>query len=269
MILISSVMLSFLILVPLSIKWELERRLTIPATIFIGITSGSIVFGMFTFLHLSFYQIIVAEILLIGAISSSLLLWRFYRDPERVPPEDENVILSPADGEIIYVKSIENGEIPFSEKKGKAFSLNDFIQADVLPQGGYLIGIAMNYLDVHVNRAPISGRISLLKHIKGSFLSLKKKKAVIQNERILLVIDNKHFKLGVVQIASRLVRKIVPYVQEGQEIQKGTRIGAIRFGSQVDLILSDLPSIRIKVDPGEKVKAGLSIIATVEELNKT
>jgi phosphatidylserine decarboxylase len=267
-ILISSVMLSFLILVPLSIKWELERRLTTPATIFIGITSGSIVFGMFTFLHLSFYQIIVAEILLIGAISSSLLLWRFYRDPERVPPEDENVILSPADGEIIYVKRIEKGEIPFSEKKGRTFSLNDFIQADVLPEGGHLIGIAMNYLDVHVNRAPISGRISLLKHIKGSFLSLKKKEAVIQNERNLLVIDNEHFKLGIVQIASRLVRKIVPYVREGQEVQGGTRIGAIRFGSQVDLILSDLPSIHINVVPGEKVKAGLSIIATVEELNK-
>jgi len=267
-VLISSVILSFLILVPLSIKWELERRLTIPATIFIGIISGSIVSGIFTFLHLSFYQIIVAEILLIGAISLSLLLWRFYRDPERIPPEDENVILSPADGKIIYVKRIEKGEAPFSEKKGKTFSLSDFIRADFFPQEGHLIGIAMNYLDVHVNRAPISGRISLLKHIKGSFLSLKKKEAFIQNERNLLIIDNEHFKVGIVQIASRLVRKIVPYVREGQEVQRGTRIGAIRFGSQVDLILSDPPLIHVNVVPGEKVKAGFSIIATVEKLNK-
>ena len=268
-IFISSLMLSLLTLVPLSIKWELERRLTVPAAVFIGIISGSVVCAIFTFWNLSFYQIIIIELLLIGAISSSLLLWRFYRDPERVPPGDESVILSPADGEIKYVKKIEKGEIPFSEKKGRTFALNDFVQADVLPQGGLLIGIAMNYLNVHVNRAPISGRISLIKHIKGGFLSLKKKEAILQNERNLIIIDNEHFKLGIVQIASRLVRKIVPYIREGQEIQKGTRIGVIRFGSQVDLILSDLPSIHIKVDPGEKVKAGLSIIAIIEESNKT
>jgi phosphatidylserine decarboxylase len=145
--------------------------------------------------------------------------------------------------------------------------LKDFVQADVIPQGGHLIGIGMNYLNVHVNRAPISGRISLVKHIKGCFLSLKKKEAVVQNERNLIIIDNEHLKLGIVQIASRLVRKIVPYIQEGQEIRKGTRIGVIHFGSQVDLILSDLPSIQIKVGPGEKVKAGLSIIATIEKSN--
>ncbi len=268
-IFVSSLTLSLLVLVSISIKWELERRLTIPAAIFIGIISGSVVCGIFIFRGLPFYQIIVIELLLIGAISSSLLLWRFYRDPERVPPGDENIILSPADGQIKYVKRIEKGEIPFSEKKGREFSLNDFVQADVLPQGGHLIGIAMNYLDVHVNRAPISGRISLVKHIKGSFLSLKKKEAVVRNERNLIIIDNEHFKLGIVQIASRLVRKIIPYIREGQQIQKGTRIGIICFGSQVDLILSDLPSIHIKVDPGEKVKAGLSIIATIEKSNKT
>jgi phosphatidylserine decarboxylase len=267
-ILLSSLVLSVLTLVPLSMKWQLESKLTIPATVCIGVVSGGIVCGIFTFWSFGLYQAMLMETLLIGAIASSLLLWRFYRDPERVPPEDENAILSPADGEVIYVKKIEKGEIPFSDKRGRKFSLNDFIQAGVLPQGGYLIGIAMNFLDVHINRAPISGRISLLKYIKGTFLSLKKKEAVVQNERNLIIIDNEYFKLGIVQIASRLVRKIVPYVQEGQEIQKGTRIGAIRFGSQVDLILSDLPSIHLNVDPGDKLKAGLSIIATIEELNK-
>ena len=268
-IFVSSLLLALVTLVPLSVKWELQKKLTMPAAVFIGILSGSIVYGIFTFWDIPFYRIIIMELLFIGAISSSLLLWRFYRDPERIPPGDEKAVLSPADGLIKYVKKIESGQIPFSEKKGKTFSLIDFIQADVLPQGGHLIGIAMNYLDVHVNRAPIGGRISLVKHIKGGFLSLKKKEAVVQNERNLIIIDNEHLKLGIVQIASRLVRKIVPYIKEGQEIQKGTRIGVIRFGSQVDVILSDLPSIRIKVKPGERVKAGLSIIATVEELDKT
>ena len=269
LIFISGLLLALLTLVPLSVKWELEKKITLPATVIIGILSGSIVCGIFAFWSLSFYQAILLELILIGAISSLLLLWRFYRDPERVPPADEKVILSPADGQIKYIKIIEEGQIPFSEKKGRTFSLVDFVKADVLPKGGYLIGISMTYLDVHVNRAPISGRVSLLKHIKGDFISLKKKEAVVQNERNLIIIDNEQFKLGIVQIASRLVRKIIPYIKEGQEIQKGTRIGVIRFGSQVDVILSDLPSIRINVNPGEKVKAGLSIIATVEEPDKT
>ena len=267
-IFIFGLMLSLLTLVPISIKWELEKKLTIPAAVFIGIISGSVVYGIFMFRNFSLYQIIIMELLLIGVISVLLLLWRFYRDPERVPPNDKNVILSPADGQIRYVKKIEKGEIPFSEKKGRTIFLKDFVQADVLPQGGYVIGIAMNYLNVHVNRAPISGRISLLKYIKGTFLSLKKKEAVVQNERNLIIIENEHFKLGIVQIASRLVRKIVPYIREDQEVRKGARIGVIRFGSQVDLILPDLPSIHININPGVKVKAGLSIIATVDESNK-
>jgi phosphatidylserine decarboxylase len=207
------------------------------------------------------------NLLLILSISVSALLLRFYRDPERIPPEGDNIILSPADGKIIYVKKIEKGEIPFSEKKREKFSLNDFIQSDLFTEGGYLIGISMNYLDVHINRAPIGGKISLLKQIKGLFISLKERKAIIQNERVLTVIDNDKFKVGIVQIASRLVRKIVPYLQEGEEIKKGDRIGAIRFGSQVDLILPKPSSLRIKVSPGAKVKAGLSIIATFDNSN--
>jgi len=253
--------LSLITVVPISIKWELEKKIIIPASFVIGLMSWLLVEGAITFWDLTFYQLLMFQVLVIAVMSISLLLWRFYRNPERVPPEDENVILSPADGTIIYVKKIEDGEIPFSEKNGRKFPLNDFIQSDVLESGGHLIGIAMNYLDVHVNRAPIGGRISLLKHIKGLFISLKKKEAVIQNERVLTVIENGHFKIGIVQIASRLVRKITPYFQEGDEIQRAERMGVIRFGSQVDVILPELPSLSIEVTPGEKVKAGISIIA--------
>ena len=264
-ILIYSLVLSLITVVPISIKWELEKKIIIPASFVIGLMSWLFVEGAITFWDLTFYQILMFQVLVIAVMSISLLLWRFYRDPERVPPDDENVILSPADGKIIYVKKIEDGEIPFSEKNGRKFPLNDFIQSKVLEPGGHLIGIAMNYLDVHVNRAPIGGRISLLKHIKGLFISLKKKEAVIQNERVLTVIENGHFKVGIVQIASRLVRKIIPYFQEGAEIQKGERMGIIRFGSQVDVILPDLPSFSIEVSPGEKVKAGISVVAIFEK----
>ena len=262
-ILISGLALSAITLLPLAMKWELEKRVAIPTACLIGILSGAAASAIVVFWDLAFYQIVVLEICLITAMAMSLLLWRFYRDPERVCSEDENAVLSPADGEIIYVKKIEDGEIPFSEKNGRRFPLNEFVQSDVVPQTGHLVGIAMNFLDVHVNRAPIGGRIRLLKHIKGLFISLKREEAVVQNERALTVIDNGHFKIGIVQIASRLVRKIVPYIQEGQEIQRGERIGVIRFGSQVDLILPDLPSLLIKVNPGEKVEAGLSIVASL------
>ncbi|ETW92158.1 MAG: hypothetical protein ETSY2_54325, partial [Candidatus Entotheonella gemina] len=161
-----------------------------------------------------------------------------------------------------YVKPIMEGQIPLAEKQGRTFSLADFVQADVLPQGGFLIGIAMNYLDVHVNRSPIAGRIRLLRHIKGLFLSLKRREAILENERVLTVIDNGQFQIGVVQIASRLVRKIVPYVQEGTQLQRGERLGMIRFGSQVDVVLPHLPELHIAVAPGMKLQAGTSILAT-------
>ncbi|ETW98428.1 MAG: hypothetical protein ETSY1_18760 [Candidatus Entotheonella factor] len=195
-------------------------------------------------------------------LAMSLLLWRFFRDPERRIPTEAGAIVSPADGTVIYVKPIREGQIPWAEKQGRTFSLAEFVQADVLPQGGVLIGIAMNYLDVHVNRSPMAGRIRLLRHIKGLFLSLKRREAILENERVLTIIDNGRFQIGVVQIASRLVRKIVPYVREGAHLQRGERLGMIRFGSQVDVVLPQLPELQIAVTPGMKLQAGTSILAT-------
>ncbi|MCK5199919.1 MAG: phosphatidylserine decarboxylase family protein [Spirochaetales bacterium] len=258
----SSVILSLIILIPLGIKWEIDKKVLITSTLFIGITVGTIVYGLSMFLQLRFYQLIIVELLNIAVIAIALLLWRFYRNPERIPPEPDNLILSPADGRIIYIKRIQKGEIPFSEKKGRRFSLHDFVQTNINFEGGYLIGIAMSYLDVHVNRTPVRGRIILMKRIKGLYISLKRKEAVLQNERLLTVIDNGHFKTGIVQITSRLVRKIIPFLNEGQEIQKGERMGMIRFGSQVDLLLPDLPSLRINVKLNDKVKACTCVIAS-------
>jgi phosphatidylserine decarboxylase len=264
-IFISGLVLSLITLVPLTIKWELDKKLALPATFFIGIISWVLAEAITAFWDLSLFKIVILQIFIIGALSISLLLWRFYRDPERVPPEGENTILSPADGTIIYVKEMQDDEIPFSEKNGRKFPLHDFVKSNVLKPHGQIIGILLTYLDVHVNRAPIGGRVSLLKHIKGGFLSLKKTEAVFQNERAFVVIDNGDFNVGIVLIASRLVRKIVTYIQEGQKVQRGERIGMIRFGSQVDLILPNLPLLRIQVAPGEKVKAGASILATFEK----
>jgi phosphatidylserine decarboxylase len=261
----SSLILSMLTLVPLGIKWEIEKKITFPAAFFIGILTGLITNMVIKLWDIQFLSAFVLEFFLIVTIAGSLLLWRFYRDPDRIPPKLENTILSPADGKIIYVKKIGNGEVPFSEKKGTKLSLNNFIRFNFLAPKGYLVGISMNFLDVHVNRAPIEGKITLLKRLEGKFLSLKRKEALIKNERVLTVIDNGHLKIGIVQIASRLVRRIISYFSEGQTLEKGQRFGKIRFGSQVDLIIPSLVPIRIQVKPGEKVKAGISIIAFLSE----
>jgi len=262
-IVLSSFVLSFIILVPLSIKWEIPTRIAVPTSLFVGIVTGLIIKSIVGILPIKFWQVFMLQIFLIMGISASLLLWRFFRDPERIPVEDRNAILSPADGKVIYVKRIEKGTIPYSEKRERKFSLKDFTQSDVLPSNGYLIGIAMNFLNVHVNRSPIDGKVFLIRHIRGGFASLKRKEAVTQNERALTVIDNGRFKIGVIQIASRLVRAIVLYLQEGNEIRRGQRMGMIRFGSQVDLILPSLPSLYVEVTPGEEVKAGVSIVAKI------
>jgi phosphatidylserine decarboxylase len=259
--LVVGLILGFVGLVPLAMKWELNMRVSVPASCLIGLSSGAIVVGMMRFWDLSGFDVVILEMFVIGVLSMSLLLWRFYRDPERTPCDDQNTILSPADGKIIYVKKFEGDQLPCSEKDGRILRLSDFIQTDLFRSGGHLIGIAMNYLDVHVNRAPTAGRVYLMKRIEGSFISLKKPTAILQNERLLTVIDNGTFKVGVVQIASRLVRRIVSYIQEGQDIHPGERIGMIRFGSQVDLLIPHVASIRICVKTGESVKAGISVMA--------
>lgn len=265
-IVISSVILALIILIPISIKGNIDKSLSIPSATLVGLLSGAIIYLIMMFRNLWPYQIIILQIFFIFLISGIIILWRFFRDPDRIPPGDENDILSPADGKVIYVKRIEKGKIPFSEKNGKKFSLKDYIQTDTLWNGGYLIGIEMTVLDVHVNRAPITGKINLLKLIKGKFLSMKREEAIIQNERAIIVVENEHLKLGVVQIATRLVRSIISYIQEGEKVNRGDRIGMIRFGSQVDVILPERPPLRITVKPGEQVMAGLSIIAINKQI---
>ena len=265
-VLLSATALSVALLATLGSKWEIEKTVTIPAAIVIGLCSGLLTLQMHAFFPESMLWLVIVEVGWILSIAAALLLWRFYRDPERETPQDNShAIISPADGKIIYVKKIEDGQIPMSEKKGRTYALEEFVQSKVLSDGGYIIGIAMNFLDVHVNRSPMSGTITLSKHIQGLFLSLKRQEALLQNERALTIIDNGHFKIGIVQIASRLVRQIVAYLHEGQEVCCGERMGMIRFGSQVDVVLPNLPSLVINVVPGMQVKAGLSLLASHHE----
>lgn len=260
-ILFNSVLLALCLLLPITIKWELNKTITVPAMLLIGLIAGLLVYPVITYWSPGWiFFLIISGTLIIG-MAAGLLLWRFFRDPERACPEEERTIVAPADGRIIYIKRIDKNQIPVSEKNGQTFTLNELAQTKLLPSSGYLIGTSMTYLDVHVNRSPIAGKIKWLQHINGAFFSLKHPESVFQNERVSTVIANKDMALGMIQIASRLVRNIVPYVSIDSEVQQGQRVGKIRFGSQVDLIIPDLPELRILIKQGDQLKAGSSIVA--------
>ncbi len=188
-----------------------------------------------------------------------LTMIRFWRTPNRKITAAEKEFISPADGNIIYVSKIEKGEVPLSVKKGLEASLDEVTQTDLLETPCWLIGINMTPFDVHKNLSPIDGKVILNKHINGEFLSLKDPMALARNERNTLVVQNDEMTVGIVQTASRLVKRIDSYVKEGDTIKRGQWFGMIRFGSQVDVIIPQ--SYNPSVEIGEQVYAGKSIIA--------
>ena len=258
---IISLVLSQLILVPIAYKWELNLKVVLISGLIIGLLVGLIICIIEVYFYIGPLSRLISCLILILLISMSALMFRFYRDPDRVPPEETNIILSPADGTIKYIKSIEKGEIPFSSKGKKKIRLTEPLTGILKDEQGYLIGILMTYLDVHVTRTPIQGKLTYFKHIPGQFHSLKNEDAPYKNERMVEIIENDKCKIGLIQIASRLVRRIVAYLKEGDELALGQRIGMITFGSQADIVLPKLQGLRIKVRVGEQVYAGLSIIA--------
>ena len=199
--------------------------------------------------------------LLTLGLAGALVGYRFYRDPERVAPNRDDVILSPADGEVVYVRAARGGVLPVSTKLGRDYALEELTKTSLVSTDNVVIGIALNFLDVHVNRAPIEGRAAMLRHVPGAFRSLRRPEAVFENERATLVIENDDLQVAVVMIASRLVRRIVTYVTEGAQVAAGDRIGVIRFGSQVDLVLPLREDLSVAVSVGDRVVAGETIIS--------
>lgn len=191
----------------------------------------------------------------------SLTMIRFWRTPIRKITAKANEIVSPADGNVIYIKRIEANEIPISIKNGQLNELRELTKTPLLQSPCWLIGINMTPWDVHKNCSPINGKIILNEHTKGVFLSLKKFDALTLNERNTYVIENEHLRIGVIQIASKGVRRIDSYVKEGANVEKGFWLGMIRFGSQVDLILPY--NVNIKIALGQQIYAAKTVIASL------
>ena len=192
-------------------------------------------------------------------LAFTIAMIRFWRTPNRKLPKGENIIVSPADGNVIYIKKIEAYTTPISVKNGTISSLDEITKTNLLDTPCWLVGINMTPFDVHKNCAPIDGKITLQKHTFGKFLSLKEWLSETENERNTFVIENDKLKIGVVQIASKKVRRIDAYAKEGDIVKQGQWIGMIKLGSQVDVILPINCKIKVKI--GEQIFAKKSVLA--------
>ncbi len=184
-----------------------------------------------------------------------LLFWKliFLRDPKRIIPVGDNIV-APADGMIIKIIQINKKNVKIQKGFGRISAL-----ANDIADSCFIVSIFMSPLNVHINRAPISGTIKSIKHINGRFFPANKLQCALTNEKNEIVIENKKLKVKVIQIAGFIARRIECFVKENQKVNKGDKIGLINLGSQVTMILPN--SVKICVKEGQKTMAGETIIA--------
>lgn len=207
------------------------------------------------------YFILIIPFISVFGFSFLIIMYRFWRTPNRKIKAKEGQIVSPADGNVIYIKKLDSDKIPISVKKGRISNLDELTKTELLKTPCWLIGINMTPFDIHKNCSPIDGKLTFQKHTHGKFLSLKELLSETENERNTFVIENDIIKVGVIQIASRKVRRIVSYVNDNETLKKGQIIGMIRFGSQVDVILPITCKIKIKLK--QQIYAQKTIIAEI------
>ncbi len=162
----------------------------------------------------------------------------FFRDPERTVPKKSNIVVSPADGKVLFVKDVLDDK--FLNSKAK------------------MISIFMSPLNVHVNRIPISGKVEYLNYIKGDYLAAFEDKASERNERNEIGISSSAGKVLFIQIAGFVARRIISDLKAGETVIIGNRFGMIKFGSRVDIIVPDQWQVKVKKD--DNVTAGETIL---------
>ncbi len=166
-----------------------------------------------------------------GLLLAAFFLY-FFRDPRRAPPPDERLIVAPADGKVTLAA----------------------------PEGeGYRISIFLSVFDVHVNRAPMAGWVSDVERRPGRFMNALRAESAVVNEQVRSRLEGPQGKLEMIQIAGLLARRIEFWPRPGTKIERGQRVGLIKFGSRVDLRLP--PEARPRVRVGDRVKGGESVVA--------
>lgn len=169
---------------------------------------------------------------------AALFVLQFFRDPRRVPPQDAQAVLAPADGRVIVV---ERARDPYLEREALKIS------------------VFMNVFNVHSNRSPLRGEVSGRWYFPGGFVNAALDKASAENERNALALSTAHGDVTVVQIAGLIARRILCYVRTGDKLLAGQRYGFIRFGSRVDVYLPIAAQPQVSL--GDRVKAGRDVIA--------
>jgi phosphatidylserine decarboxylase len=173
----------------------------------------------------------------------------FFRDPIRTTPRGEKLIIAPADGLITLIARVP----PPPELRGP----------DALPDGEYTrVSIFMSVFDVHINRAPIAGRVKRMAYVPGKFVNADLDKASEDNERQHFLIEGANgLRIGFTQIAGLVARRIMAFVKEGDEVEAGQRVGLIRFGSRVDVYLPQEAAPRVAL--GQRTIAGETVLGIV------
>lgn len=174
----------------------------------------------------------------VAALILTLFMFYFFRDPERVTPQDVNAFISPADGKIIVIADAMEDEL-LKEKRKK-------------------ISIFMSPLNVHVNRVPADGVVREVKHVPGKFISAFKDDAAKYNEHISMRFETSHGSIVMKQIAGYVARRAVCRVSPGDELKQGQRYGIIKFSSRVDIFLPLDTEVKVKLN--DRVKAGETVL---------
>jgi phosphatidylserine decarboxylase len=195
------------------------------------------------FLGLYQHNGIIKITLILLSIILLIFTLNFFRDPDRKSPGKDNVIISPADGTILFVKEVDDNK--YIKEKAKQIS------------------IFMSPLNVHVNRIPVSGKVEYLKYHQGKYIAAFEDKASEVNERSEFGISSKYGKVFFTQVAGFIARRIVYDIKVGDSVHQGDRFGMIKFGSRVDVIVPF--NWHEKVKKGDKVNAGETILF---EINK-
>jgi len=172
-----------------------------------------------------------------GLGTAAVAIAAFFRDPPRNVPRDSRNVLAPADGK---VTAMEPG-----------------------PDGSLRVSIFLSVFDVHLNRAPVAGRVEAVRYRPGRVLPANLARSATENEQNELCIDSVHGSVRVVQIAGIIARRIVCRVQPGDELALGERFGMIRFGSRTDVLLP--PGAEPEISKGDRCRAGQTVIARWQE----
>lgn len=177
----------------------------------------------------------------IVALLAIAFTFYFFRDPDRVTPSGDALIISPADGKVVQIVRVEEAEY----LKGPATQISVF----------------MSPLNVHVNRFPISGTVGFFRHVEGEFLVAFDDKSSTRNERTLIGIERGPIKLLFKQIAGFVARRIVADLKVGDPARAGERFGMIKFGSRVDVLIP--VDAEVRVATGESTVAGETVLAVL------